>query len=51
MGDGERFWEMFTSVACVVGLWPTTHTSGGEQLPNRGLFTCRDAEGLYLLHH
>ena len=32
MGDGERFWEMFTSVGCVVGLWSTTHTSGGEQL-------------------
>ena len=26
MGDGE---EMFTSVGCVVGLWSTTHTSGG----------------------
>ena len=25
----ERFWEMFTSVGCVVGLWSTTHTSGG----------------------
>ena len=32
MGDGERFWEMFTSVGCVVGLWSTTDTSGGEQL-------------------
>ena len=29
MGDGERFWEMFTSFGCVVGLWSTTHTSGG----------------------
>ena len=37
---------MFTSIGCVVGLWSTTHTSGGEQLqlhvlPNRGLFICR----------
>ena len=29
VGDGERFWEMFTSFGCVVGLWSTTHTSGG----------------------
>ena len=29
MGDGERFWEMFTSFGCVVGLWSITHTSGG----------------------
>ena len=21
------------------------------EIPNRGLFTCRDAEGLYQLHH
>ena len=27
----ERFWEMFTSVGCVVGLWSTTHTSGGDR--------------------
>ena len=26
MGDRE---EMFTSVGCVVGLWSTTHSSGG----------------------
>ena len=30
MEDGERFWEMFTSVGCVVGFWSTTHTSGGR---------------------
>ena len=28
MGDGERIWEMFTSVGCVMGLRSTTHTSG-----------------------
>ena len=28
MGDGERFWEML-GVGCVVGMWSTTHTSGG----------------------
>ena len=27
---GERFWEMFASVGCVVGLWSTTHPSGSE---------------------
>ena len=30
MGDGERFWEMFISFGCVVGVWLTTHTSDGE---------------------
>ena len=30
--NGERFWEMFTSVGCVVGLWSTTHTSSGSVL-------------------
>ena len=29
VGNGERLWEMFTSFGCVVGLWSTTHTSGG----------------------
>ena len=52
---------MFTLVACVAGLWSTTHTSGGGGWgstvaanvlnPNSSLFTCRDAEGLYMLHH
>ena len=34
MGDGERFWQMFISVGCVVGLWSTTHTSGDVSAPS-----------------
>ena len=40
MGDGERFWEMFTSVECVVGLWSTTHTSGGGGWVVTTVFNC-----------